>query len=161
MVRCIFLTQPFCRRCMFVSLICTKDAAFSIGVLRRGQSVPPLHPVMVSLQVLQTTPEATGMDSRTRASSSPDEHGRLKPRQDEPSPRRPRVNEPDPRGPCRVSGPPQIIINHGRHAIVASDLSTQIHGELHTSQLGTFSGESVVGLCKLRKDFPYLLYSQS
>ena len=83
--------------------------------------MPPLHPVMVSLQVLQTTPEATGMDSRTRASSSPDEHGRLKPRQDEPSPRRPCVNETDPRGPCRVSGPPQIIINHGRHAIVASD----------------------------------------
>ena len=27
----------------------------------------------------------------------------------------------------------EIIINHGRHA---SDLSTQIHGELHTSQLG-------------------------
>ena len=123
--------------------------------------MPPLHPVMVSLQVLQTTPEATGMDSRTRASSSPDEHGRLIPRQDEPSPKRPSVNEPDPRGPCRVSGPPQIIINHGRHAIVASDLSTQIHGELHTSQLDTFSGESVVGLCKLRKDFPYLLYSQS
>ena len=60
-----------------------------------------------------------------------------------------------------MAGLPQIIKNPGRHAIVASDLSTQIHGELHTSQLGTFSGESVVGLCKLRKDFPYLLYSQS
>ena len=31
-----------------------------------------------------------------------------------------------------------------RHAVVASDLSTQIHGELHTSQLGTFSG----GICQ-------------
>ena len=116
--------------------------------------MPPLHPVMVSLQVLQTTPEATGMDSRTRASSSPDEHGRLKPRQDEPSPRRPCVNEPDPRGPCRVSGPPQIIINHGRHAIVASDLSTQIHGELHTSQLGTFSGGICGRILQTKKRLP-------
>ena len=62
---------------------------------------------------------------------------------------------------CHVCMSTEIIKNPGRHAIVASDLSTQIHGELHTSQLGTFSGESVVGLCKLRKDFPYLLYSQS
>ena len=72
------------------------------------------------------------------------ELGSLEPRQDEPSPTRPCANEPDPRDPCRASGPPQIIINHGRHAIVASDLSTQIHGELHTSQLGTFSG----GICR-------------
>ena len=118
-------------------------------------------PAMVSLHVEQVTPEAPGMDIKTRASSSPDEHGSVEPRQDEPSPTRPRANEPDPRDPRRVSGPPQIIKNHGRHAIVASDLSRQIHGELHTSQLGTFSGESVVGICKLRKDFPYLLYSQS
>ena len=121
-----------------------RESALSMGVLRRGQSEPPLHPLIVSLHVEQTTPEAIGLDIMTRASSSPDEHGSVEPRQDEPSPTRPRANEPDPRDPCRVSGPPQIIINHGRHAIVASDLSRQIHGELHTSQLGTFSG----GICR-------------
>ena len=94
------------------------------------------------------------MDIRTRASSSPDEHGSLEPRQDEPSPTRPRANEPDPRDPCRVSGPPQIIINHGRHAIVASDLSTQIHGELHTSQLGTFSGGICGRILQTKKRLP-------
>ena len=64
------------------------------------------------------------------------------------------VNEPDPRGPCRASGPPQIIINHGRHAIVASDLSTQIHGELHTSQLGTFSGGICGRILQTKKRLP-------
>ena len=100
-------------------------------------------------------------DIRIMASTSAVELGNLEPEQDEPRPTGPCVSEPDPRDPSRDPAPPQIIKNPGRHAIVASDLSTQIHGELHTSQLGTFSGESVVGLCKLRKDFPYLLYSQS
>ena len=138
-----------------------REAALAMGVLRRGQSVPPLHPPMVSLHVEQTTPEAIWTDIKIMASTSAVELGRLEPGEDEPRPAGPRLNEPDPRDPSRDSAPPQIIKNPGRHAIVASDLSTQIHGELHTSQLGTFSGESVVGLCKLRKDFPYLLYSQS
>ena len=138
-----------------------REAALSMGVLRRGQSEPPLHPPIVSLHVGQTTPEANGTCIKIMASISAVKLGNLEPRQDEPSPTGPRVSEPDPRDPSRDPAPPQIIKNPGRHAIVASDLSTQIHGELHTSQLGTFSGESVVGFCKLRKDFPYLLYSQS
>ena len=66
------------------------------------------------------------------------------------------ANEPDPRDPCRVSGPPQIIKNHGRHAIVAGDLSTQIHGELHITARHILRGNLSVEFCKLRKDFPYL-----
>ena len=132
----------------------SSEAALAIGVFRSGQSGPPVQPAMVSLHVEQVTPEAPGMDIKTRASSSPDEHGSLEPRQDEPSPTRPRANEPDPRDPCRVSGPPQIIINHGRHAIVASDLSTQIHGELHTSQLGTFSGGICGRILQTKKRLP-------
>ena len=99
---------------------------------------------IVSLHDEQTTPEAIWTDIKIMASTSAVELGRLEPGEDEPRPTGPRANEPDPRDPSRDSAPPQIIINHGRHAIVASDLSTQIHGELHTSQLGTFSG----GICR-------------
>ena len=42
---------------------------------------------------------------------------------------------------------------------MAIDLNT-IHDELHTSQLGILPG-TVGKFAKLRKDFPYLLYSQS
>ena len=111
-----------------------REAALSMGVLRRGQSEPPLHPPMVSLHVEQTTPEAIGTDIKSMASTSAVELGDLEPGEDEPRPTGPRLNEPDPRDPSRDSAPPQIIKNPGRHAIVASDLSTQIHGELHTSQ---------------------------
>ena len=122
----------------------TREAAFSKGVLRRGHSAPPLHPGMVSLQEEQTTLETGGMDKRSQPSSSADERGRLVAARDEPRPIQSCENETDPRGPRRVPAPPQIIITQGSHAIVAIDLSTQIHGELHTSQLGTFSG----GICR-------------
>ena len=87
----------------------------------------------------QTTLETGGMERRSQPSSSADERGRLVAARDEPRPIQSCENETDPRGPRRVPAPPQIIITQGSHAIVAIDLSTQIHGELHTSQLGTFS----------------------
>ena len=121
-----------------------REAALAMGVLRRGQSEPPLHPPIVSLHVEQTTPEANGTCIKIMASISAVELGNLEPEQDEPRPTGPCVSEPDPRDPSRDPAPPQIIKNPGRHAIVASDLSRQIHGELHTSQLGTFSG----GICR-------------
>ena len=133
-----------------------------MGVLRRGQSVPPLHPVMVSLHVVQATPEAIGIWNKIMASTSAVELGNLEPEQDEPRPTGPCVIEPDPRDPCRDPAPPQIIRNHGRHTIVARDLSTQIHGELnphHTCR--NLRGNRSVEFCKLGKDSPYLLHSQS
>ena len=78
------------------------------------------------------------------AAAPTDERGRLVAARDEPRPIQSCENETDPRDPSRVPAPPQIIITQGSHAIVAIDLSTQIHGELHTSQLGTFSG----GICR-------------
>ena len=47
----------------------------------------------------------------------------------------------------------------GSHAIVAIDLSTQIHGELHTSQLGTFSGDLSVEFCQDKKRLPPINYT--
>ena len=131
-----------------------REAALAMGVLRRGQSEPPLHPPMVSLHVEQTTPEAIGTDIKSMASTSAVELGDLEPGEDEPRPTGPCANEPDPRDPSRDSAPPQIIINHGRHAIVASDLSTQIHGELHTSQLGTFSRGICGRILQTKKRLP-------
>ena len=64
----------------------TREAAFSKGVLRRGQSAPPLHPGMVSLHEEQTTLETGGMDRRSQPSSSADERGRLVAAREEPRP---------------------------------------------------------------------------
>ena len=121
-----------------------REAAFSIGVLSRGQSAPPLHPGMVSLHEGQATLETGGMKKRSQPSSSADELGRFGALKDEPRPIHSCVTETDRRDPSRVPAPPQIIMTQGSHAIVAIDLSTQIHGELHTSQLGQFSG----GICR-------------
>ena len=61
-------------------------------------------------------------------------------------------NETDPRGPP-IPAPPQIIITQGSHAIVAIDLSTQIHGELHINSAHS-PGESVGRSCRDKKRLP-------
>ena len=70
------------------------------------------------------------------------------------------MSQPRPTGPATQPRPSASADhqNPGRHAIVASDLSTQIHGATHHSS--TFSGESVVGL-QTKERLPLLLYSRA
>ena len=128
-----------------------------MGVLRRGQSVPPLHPVMVSLHVVQATPEAIGIWNKIMASTSAVELGNLEPEQDEPRPT----------GPCRMRDRarsmrpmprPSATADHQKprtpHHSGARPEHTDSRRAQHTSHLQKSPGESVGRILQTRKRLP-------